>query len=167
MNCTRAKDLLQLYLDGVLEPAEAQGLEAHVASCSPCRGDLVRMERLMLAIESLPRSSAPSRLVSNTMAAIVNRSPWAPVTQAAVSVGGLVAMLVGLFLAVISAGEAGAALAGLVFEEESPVALVDGLLAVAASVEFTFVAGIGLLLGAGCLTLVQLVANPGTEIRTS
>jgi hypothetical protein len=72
----------------------------------------------------------------------------------------LVAMLAGLVLAAVSAEEAGDALAALMVEQESPVALVDGLLAVAASLEFTLVVGIALLLGAGCLTLVQLVSSP-------
>lgn len=166
MNCTIANDLLQLYLDGALEPAEAQELEGHVAGCATCRSELVHMERLLIAIESLPRLAAPAQLLPRTMAAIATRSPWAsdgPVTQWVINSAALVAMLAGLILAAVSAEEAGDALAGLMLEQESPVALVDGLLAVAASLEFTLVAGIGLLLGAGCLTFIQLVANPSSS----
>ena len=77
MTCDRAKDLLQLYLDGVLALSEAQELEGHVAGCATCRADLVHMERLFIAMEALPRVSAPVQLLPRTMAAIANRSPWA------------------------------------------------------------------------------------------
>lgn len=162
MTCDRANDLLQLYLDGVLALTEAQELEGHVSGCAACRGDLVHMERLFIAIEALPRVSAPAQLLPRTMTAIRNHSPWeldGPPMQWAMNGATLVAMLAGLILAAISAEEAGDALAALMVEQETPVALVDGLLAVAASLEFTLVAGIALLLVAGCLTLIQLVSR--------
>jgi len=77
------------------------------------------------------------------------------------------AVLTGLIVVLTSAGEAGEALAGLTLDQDNPFALIDSLLAVAASMELTFVAGMALLLSAGYLTLVQLVTTPGTEMRTS
>ena len=166
MNCDRSKDLLQLYLDGVLALTEAQELEAHVAGCAVCRGDLVRMERLFIAMEALPRVPAPVQLLPRTMAAIASRSPWtfdnSPLHWG-MNTAALIAMLAGLVLAAVSAEEAADALAALMVAQENPVALVDGLLAVAASLQFSLVAGIALLLGAGCLTLVQLVADPSSS----
>ena len=160
MNCTRARDLLQLYLDGALDPPEAQELESHVAGCAGCRGELVQLERLMLSVESLPRLSAPPELLPRTMAALTRQPAWGPggrLFRWATNAGGIAAMVAGLLLAVFSADDAFAALAGLMLEQENPVTLLDGLLGVAASMEMPLVAGLGLLLVAGCLTLVQLV----------
>jgi predicted anti-sigma-YlaC factor YlaD len=168
MSCDRAKDLLQLYLDGALDLSEAREVEAHVAGCVACRTDFVRMERLFIAMEALPRVEAPGQLLPRTMAAIARRAPWldSPAAQWLVNAGGVVAMVSGLALAAMSAEEASSAFAALLMDQGEPVALVDGLLAIAASLEFTLVAGIALLLGAGCLTLIHLVSTPSTEVRT-
>ncbi len=170
MNCGKAKDLLQAYLDGTLEPTGRLAVEGHVAGCPGCRGELVQLERLLLAIESLPRFSAPERVVARTMAAIAPRfrpTPRSRLVGWAINGGGLMAVLTGLIVVLTSAGEAGEALAGLTLDQDNPFALIDSLLAVAASMELTFVAGMALLLSAGYLTLVQLVTTPGTEMRTS
>ena len=159
MNCARAKDLLQLYLDGTLEPPEAQDLEVHVAACAACRGELVQLERLMLSIESLPRISAPPDMLLRTMAAIGHHSRWERSGRLfgwMVNAAAVAGMAAGLALAVGSADDAFEALMSLLVDDGNPVGLIDGLLAVAASIETPLVAGIGLLVGAGCLTLSQL-----------
>lgn len=170
MNCARVRELLHFYLDGSLEAGERQDVEAHVTGCAPCRGEVVRIERVMLAVESLPRLLAPPNLLARTMAVVEraagrergdNRSGrWAANSF------GPVAMMAGLVLAAASADEAVSALSSLMLEQENPIALLDGLFGVAASLELPLVAGLGLLLGAGCVTLAQLFA-PGPEARVS
>ena len=50
MECKTAQTLLELYLDGELDRADARELEAHVDGCAECRSMLTRLDELRIAL---------------------------------------------------------------------------------------------------------------------
>src|SRR5437763_11998164 len=107
MDCAKARDLLQFYLDNTLDPQEALDLEAHLGGCSGCRTELVQMERLMLSIESLPRFVAPPSMLAATMAGIQRPLPLRKrILQWSANGAGVLFLLAGLLLAILSADDA-------------------------------------------------------------
>ena len=47
-NCLKTGKNLSLYIDGALDPKDRAALEAHIAECAPCAGEL----RLMFAVDA-------------------------------------------------------------------------------------------------------------------
>lgn len=45
---------LQAYLDGALDPTQAESIQAHLESCSSCRDELARLESLQFRLQELP-----------------------------------------------------------------------------------------------------------------
>lgn len=63
MNCREANEQLSALLDDQLEPAERERLEAHLAACPLCQGELLAFQRVdALLREHLPRPEAPPHL---------------------------------------------------------------------------------------------------------
>lgn len=63
MDCRIAKNLLEAYLDGELDRAEARALEAHVDACADCRVELDRLDALRRALrDGSLRHAAPAAL---------------------------------------------------------------------------------------------------------
>lgn len=62
MNCDTAKATLEPYLDGELDRAAVDELEAHLDSCAACRAELASLEELKRAVRALPRRAAPADL---------------------------------------------------------------------------------------------------------
>lgn len=59
-DCARALERIHRRLDGeALEPAEARGLEAHLAVCSDCREAAQELEQLQAALRALPSPPFP------------------------------------------------------------------------------------------------------------
>lgn len=169
MNCLVAQKLLHLYIDHELNGPEQRSVEAHVTTCGTCRAELVRLERTILAVESLDREPAPGTLYLRTMAQVRSEHRAAHPTRrearASVLSGlGAVVALVGLTLVLFPVLEVLGGLGDLVWE--SPAVLLDALLGVAASVEAPLLAGSGLLLVAGTLALFDLVRReqPGLSV---
>lgn len=52
MNCETTRALLEAYLDGELDHAEARELEAHVDACVHCRTALTRLDELRRALRA-------------------------------------------------------------------------------------------------------------------
>lgn len=52
---------LDEYLDGALEPSEAEQVEAHLAACPECRTEAESIRVLIAQAAALPRSIAPTR----------------------------------------------------------------------------------------------------------
>lgn len=158
MNCTVAEKLLQLYLDSALDEVEARAVEHHVAECISCRGHFLSLERLVLAIESLPRVAASADSYQRIMVAVTKHQKAAergPLWQwANLSVMALFA-LTGVLFALQSGAELAQTLAE--FDLTDPYTFVDSLLAAAASLEISLVVGAALLFVAGCGTFLQLV----------
>src|SRR5262245_24702138 len=72
-------DQLELYLDGELEPELADGVRAHLASCTPCQGRLEDLAHLELMTSMAYAGVAPP-------AALPRRRPhWATRKSAVLS----------------------------------------------------------------------------------
>lgn len=160
MNCTVAQKLLQLYLDNALEDVEARAVEHHVAHCAACRAYFLDLERVVLAIETLPRVAAPPDLFQKTMNKVMEegqrgqRMPWwrwATVGLMALSA------VAGLGFVLQTGPELAEALSEL--ELSDPFDLVDGLWVVVGSAELSLAVGAGLLFISGCAGLLQLVSG--------
>jgi len=61
MTCNELDERLDDFADGVLSPADAREVEAHLASCAACREAERRTRRLLAHAAALPRSAAPPR----------------------------------------------------------------------------------------------------------
>ena len=62
MKCEVARSRLEAYLDGELDRAAVDELEAHLATCAGCRAALESLEALRGAVHALPRHRAPPEL---------------------------------------------------------------------------------------------------------
>jgi len=58
MKCEAARPLLESYLDGELERAAVDGIEAHLATCATCRTELAALERLRDVVRAARRHLA-------------------------------------------------------------------------------------------------------------
>jgi hypothetical protein len=64
MDCQTAKEKIDLYIDGVLSPADIELLLAHVEDCPDCRRELDDMMRLHKALASLGGVEPPPGLAA-------------------------------------------------------------------------------------------------------
>jgi len=62
IHCDAASQLLHPYLDGELDRAAVDELEAHLAGCANCRSELASLEQLRANIREAPRYRAPRAL---------------------------------------------------------------------------------------------------------
>jgi anti-sigma factor RsiW len=62
MKCEAAHPLLEGYLDGELDRAAVDGIEAHLSTCAACRTELTALEKLRTAMRAAPRHRAPAEL---------------------------------------------------------------------------------------------------------
>jgi anti-sigma factor RsiW len=62
MNHDAARELLASYLDGELDRATLDELEAHLPGCAKCQSELAALEQLRVAIRAVPRQGAPAEL---------------------------------------------------------------------------------------------------------
>ncbi|HTU65105.1 MAG TPA: anti-sigma factor [Steroidobacteraceae bacterium] len=62
MTCEAARPQLEAYLDGELDRATVDELEAHLGTCATCRAELASLETLRGALRALPRHRAPADL---------------------------------------------------------------------------------------------------------
>lgn len=63
MTCDIALDLVEPYVDGDLEPAEAGRLRAHLEGCSACAGELALAQRIQRELRALPQLDCPPEIV--------------------------------------------------------------------------------------------------------
>lgn len=64
MNCDEARRLIDLKLDGELDPSGVQRLTRHLDGCERCRRDHALLHRIERAIESISIERAPAYLTS-------------------------------------------------------------------------------------------------------
>ncbi len=62
MKCDAARPLLESYLDGELDRAAVDEIEAHLSTCAACRAELAALEQLRTALRAAPRHRAPAEL---------------------------------------------------------------------------------------------------------
>lgn len=75
MTCTDIAPLLDQYVDGTLSPVDLARVDAHLAECDRCRGELDFLRGLLLDARQLPRSVAPPR---DLWSGIAGRLPATP-----------------------------------------------------------------------------------------
>ncbi|HEV7504291.1 MAG TPA: anti-sigma factor [Thermoanaerobaculia bacterium] len=63
LKCHDALDLLEPYVDGDLETAEAERLRSHLESCRACAAELVLAERIQRELRALPQLDCPPEIV--------------------------------------------------------------------------------------------------------
>jgi anti-sigma factor RsiW len=63
MTCEPALDLIEPYVDGDLEPAEAERLRCHLESCRACAAELALARRIQRELRALPQLDCPPEIV--------------------------------------------------------------------------------------------------------
>ncbi|HSS49280.1 MAG TPA: zf-HC2 domain-containing protein [Thermoanaerobaculia bacterium] len=61
--CYDALDLVEPYVDGDLEPAEAERLRSHLESCLSCAAELALAQRIQRELRALPQLDCPPEIV--------------------------------------------------------------------------------------------------------
>lgn len=78
IDCERALSEIETYLDGELEPPEAEMLRAHLGDCPPC-GDRAEFQRRLKALLAAKcASEMPLSLRVRLRAVLVEGPPTAP-----------------------------------------------------------------------------------------
>jgi hypothetical protein len=63
LTCYDALDLIEPFVDGDLEPAEADRLRSHLGSCRSCAAELALAERIQRELRALPQLDCPPEIV--------------------------------------------------------------------------------------------------------
>lgn len=74
MNCSRARDLLEAYAEGLLPVRRSAALTAHLRSCQGCAGELAQIEKVTAALSAVPRSE-PSLELARRISARLSALP--------------------------------------------------------------------------------------------
>jgi hypothetical protein len=76
--CTRCRERLSEYLDGLLAAPERGEVDAHLAGCAECRRELDLWRATVQAMAELPRSGAPQGFGARVMARLGAGAEAAP-----------------------------------------------------------------------------------------
>jgi anti-sigma factor RsiW len=68
VTCASGTDLLMDYLEGVLPPETARGLEAHVAACERCRAYLESYRATLRILREATAAALPAELEQSLLA---------------------------------------------------------------------------------------------------
>ncbi|HEV7784336.1 MAG TPA: zf-HC2 domain-containing protein [Thermoanaerobaculia bacterium] len=63
LTCDDVLDLVEPYVDGDLEAAEAERLRSHLESCRSCAAELTLAERIQAELRALPQLDCPPEIV--------------------------------------------------------------------------------------------------------
>lgn len=78
MTCSRAQQLLQLYLDRQLSLAQTRALERHLARCGDCRSEWMLLEDVAAGVHSLSHVTEPSWLTDAIMVRVAEMTALPP-----------------------------------------------------------------------------------------
>jgi anti-sigma factor RsiW len=70
MNCERALDLLEAFIDGDLEDAATADFESHLEGCSACRTEMALARELRDQLRQLPRLDTPATVLEEVRARV-------------------------------------------------------------------------------------------------
>jgi outer membrane lipoprotein-sorting protein len=73
MKCTECRDALAAYLEGLLDPADRAGMEAHMNECSSCRAELEETRELTARLEREGLAASPVSLETQVMDQILRQ----------------------------------------------------------------------------------------------
>ena len=102
MKCEEARPGLEAYLDGELDRAAVDEIEAHLSTCAACRAELAALEQLRTALRSASRHRAPAELRARL--ADVAHSPVAEAPSRGALRGSWWAMAATLLLGMVLGG---------------------------------------------------------------
>jgi hypothetical protein len=96
MTCPEARERMDDYVDGVLEEADFQEMELHLASCPECRAEERSLRALLAHAGALPEARPPGRDLWPGIASRIGgtRPVWGRTWPAAGWAGGLAAAAV-------------------------------------------------------------------------
>jgi hypothetical protein len=162
----------QDFLEGLLDPAETRAMSEHVATCGRCAAQIVRLERVFLALDAMPLEIPSPSLRDRVMARVlpsrlrsrwISRLTWGYAGALAVSL----AAIAGWF--VLPAGRLW--VAWLVAEASdrllhSLMLVIHGasFLALSLSTSWGVVSGMGSSLGPLLRALVAIATHPGVDL---
>jgi len=78
MTCSRAQNLLQLYIDQRLSLPRTRALERHLAQCPTCRSEWMLLEDVVAEVHSLSNVVEPPWLADAIMTSIAQTTAQAP-----------------------------------------------------------------------------------------
>lgn len=65
MRCQQIEEKLNDYLEGYLNPPEAEAIEKHLQQCSNCRQLFLALQEVRLSLQKMPQITIPPSLVEN------------------------------------------------------------------------------------------------------
>ncbi len=81
MECSRSKELLSDYIDGILDAQTKALLEKHLVVCESCREDLASLKALVQAMGSLKSLEAPRDFLEKVHERIEQRSKFGQIMR--------------------------------------------------------------------------------------
>ncbi len=85
---THPEELLAGYVDGSLTEAERAGVDAHLATCATCRGEVELAGRAVTALRDLPEEPVPVGVTRPVMTEIGAKAPSREPSRAPARAGG-------------------------------------------------------------------------------
>ena len=73
MACIELVELLTDHLEGALPPGGTAAVDAHLASCPPCRIHLAQLQATIDALGRMPQQTVPDAAYATLLAAFRNR----------------------------------------------------------------------------------------------
>lgn len=160
MECQKARQRLNPFLEGDLEGAQAREMETHVACCSTCRAELEGLRGSLALLEGLPSLSPPPGLASRVMAQVLQKSAAPKPARSSAALGWILAAVLGTLGALLLYGYLGEGWPWdtAAMEALQPIALED-LPSLLVSVEAGLVIGVTLLFVAVASLFFQLMGR--------
>ncbi len=101
MNCSKIQASLSAFIDGELDPSSATAIKAHLIRCETCRAERERLDRIGVALRSIPQVTAPEDFEYRVYAAIHNKQRNVQVRRGfswKLVLAPMAAMVIGVFI---------------------------------------------------------------------
>ncbi len=74
MNCEKTKELLSLYIDGILDENERKFVETHIEQCAKCRAEYHKLIATLNILNELEELEPPAILKKNVMKSLTKQN---------------------------------------------------------------------------------------------